>query len=81
MRSKSIGSHDRILLSPDSESIFIADDELIKVYSFNTLELKFTISVLGDYERANILYMSFSRSCELLYVPLTKMTYDDDESF
>jgi len=81
LRSKSIGVHDRMLLSPDSESIYIADDELIKVYSFNTLELKSTISVVGDYDSAHIWDISFSRSGELLYVPLTKRTYDDDEYF
>jgi len=81
LRSKGIAGHDRMLLSPDSESIYIAQDEHIKIYAFNTLELKSTISIIGDYERANIWDISFSRSGELLYVPLTKLTYDDDESF
>lgn len=73
LQSRSIGSFDSMILSPDGDFIFTWNDEIIKVYSMKTLELKSTTSVEGKTNDAYIsISLSFSRSSELLYVSLTE---------
>ena len=73
LQSRSIGSFDSMILSPDGDFIFTWNDETIKVYSLNTLELKSTTTVEGK-TNDNYIYISlaFSRSSELLYVSFTE---------
>ena len=73
LQSRSIGSFDSMILSPDGDFIFTWNDETIKVYSMKTLELKSTTSVEEKTNDAYIsISLSFSRSSELLYVSLTE---------
>jgi len=73
LQSRSIGSFDSMILSPDGDFIFTWNDETIKVYSMKTLELKSTTSVEEKTNNAYIsISLSFSRSSELLYVSLTE---------
>jgi len=79
LQSKSIGSFDSMILSPDGDSIFTWNDEIIKVYSLNTLELKSTTSVEGKWNASYIdISLTFSRSSELLYVSLIERTRDEN---
>jgi hypothetical protein len=79
LQSKSIGSFDSMILSPDGDSIFTWNDETIKVYSLNTLELKSTTSVEGKANESYIdISLTFSRSSELLYVSLIEGTRDEN---
>ena len=73
LQSRTIGSFDSMILSPDGDFIFTWNDETIKVYSMKTLELKSTTSVEEKTNDAYIsISLSFSRSSELLYVSLTE---------
>ncbi len=82
LRSKSIGSFDSMLLSPDGDSIFAWNDETIRVFSFNTLELVSTTSVeRKNNENEVLISLAFSRSSELLYVSWVERTYGDGYFF
>ena len=85
IRSKSVGSIDSLLLSPEGDFIYTWEDDIIKIYSFNSLELLFYTSVERNSQevsyRAIITGLEFSRSNKLLYVTMSERTYGEKDYY
>ena len=79
IRSKSVGSFDFLLLSPEGDFVYTWKDDIIKIHSFNSLELLFYTSVERNSQEvpyeARIAGLEFSRNNKLLYVSMSERTY------
>jgi len=79
LRSKGINSINSFHQSPDGDWLIVSTEEEIKLYSFNTLVFKDSISIgrnNSDYIYDNIDGLSLSRNGNLIYASISERYYD-----